>query len=148
MISWREYQAGDIAAVQCLEPDPFEEWASEIEQNGIGLATIEIDGQPLAVIGCAMVAESVCECFALVDRVRAAGHGRLISKMAGARLAQVGHALGVLMTATVDPADRVAQVFLRAVGFRRDGHGDDGLLRFTYPGGTANVQDKENHQEG
>lgn len=148
MISWREYRAGDIAAVRCLEPDPFEGWAIEIEQNGIGLATIEIDGAPLAVIGCALVADGECECFALVDRQRAAGHGRLISKMAGARLVQVGHALGVLMVATVDPADRVAQVFLRAVGFRRDGNGADGLLRFTYPGGTANVQDQENHQEG
>lgn len=119
MISWRHYQAGDIAQVQHDEPDPVEGWQESIESAGIGLVTITLEGLPVAVIGGFEVCHGVADCFACVDRKRAHGHGRTIVKMATVVLDRSMIQYGLhRLQATAAVKDRHALVWLRALGFK------------------------------
>ena len=121
MITWRKYRPGDIAAVQCSEPEPFDGWADYAEQQGKGLATVEKDGRPVAVMGCLPCWDGVADCFNVIDREAVKGYGRPLSEMSRARILQVMQALGIhRMQATASVTDRQAQVFLRSIGFRRE----------------------------
>lgn len=121
MITWRKYQAGDIDAVGMQEPEPFDGWADFVEEHGRALATVLLDGQPLAVIGCTMCWDGVADCVAVVDRSRAAGHGKILAEMARARIHQAMPVLGIhRMQCTAAAQDKAGHVFLRAIGFRKE----------------------------
>lgn len=121
MISWRTYQNGDIACIGGRDPDPFAGWLEYVEENVRGAVTVLLDGQPVAVSGCMSVWDGVADCFAVVDRDKAAGHGRLITRLLRARMLQAMAVLGIhRMQSTASVQDRAAQVFLRAIGLRQE----------------------------
>lgn len=121
MIGWRKYQAGDLASIEQREPEPFAGWLAFVEEQGRGMATVVLDGKPIAVIGCTMCWDGVADCFAVVDRQKAAGYGRLLASMARARLNQAMRVLGIhRMQCTAAVTDRAGRVFLRAIGFRQE----------------------------
>lgn len=119
MIGWRQYRAGDIALIKHEEPDPVEGWQEAVEASGIGLVTITLSGDPVAVIGGFEVCRGVADCFACVDRRRASGHGRTIAKMARVAIDQsmIQYQLHRVQ-ATAQANDRQALVWLRALGFK------------------------------
>lgn len=119
MIGWREYQAGDIAAINCAEPDPYEGWAQHVEATTFGKATITLSGKPIAAFGGVELWPGVLEAFAVVDRDSSKGHGRIVAAMFKARIEQAMAALNYHRAqATVCAGDRAGEVFLRAIGFR------------------------------
>lgn len=122
MITWREYRAGDIAVISHSEPEPFDGWTAWIEGSGQGMATVELCGVPIAAFGCVPCWDGVADCFTVLDRAKAIGHGRMIARMIRARINQAMPVLGLhRMQANAGATDRQAQVFLRAIGFRREG---------------------------
>ncbi len=121
MITWRAYQKGDLAIIGLQEPEPFEGWLEHVEEHGRGMATITLGEAPLAVIGCTMCWNGVADCVMVLDRSRAKSHGWTIARMCRARLRQAMQYLGIhRMQATAAAHDRAGQVFLRAVGFKRE----------------------------
>lgn len=121
MIAWRAYQKGDLASIGLQEPEPFEGWLEFVEEHGRAMATITLDGAPLAVIGCTMCWDGVADCVAVIDRARAKSHGWALARMCKARIHQAMHHLGIhRMQSTAAAHDRAGQVFLRAVGFKRE----------------------------
>lgn len=122
MISWRRYQAGDLNLIPRSESEPFSGWSDFIEENGRGMATIVLGGDPLVVFGCISCWDGVAEAFATVNREMASGHGKAISRMIRARMDQCMEVLSLhRMQATAGVTDRQGQVFLRAIGFSREG---------------------------
>lgn len=115
----REYQAGDLQAVNCAEADPYPGWSELIEDGASQIQVVALAGLQLVVFGYVEVLPGVGEAFALVDRPACAGHGMEVAML-------VREAVRGMMSAgklhraqaTCAPHDRAAAVFLRAVGFR------------------------------
>jgi RimJ/RimL family protein N-acetyltransferase len=119
VVECRRYRIGDLAAIPCAEPAPFEGWLEFVEEHGHGLTSITLDGELIAVIGFTSCWDGVGDAFARVDRQKAAGHGRALATVVKVRILQVMQAYGIhRMQATSDATDRAGGVFLRAVGFR------------------------------
>jgi hypothetical protein len=131
MITWRKYVSGDLARVNSYEPEPYEGWAGQVEQEGRGLTTILREGVPIVVIGLLDAEPGIAWCFAAVDRDLSAGHGKLITKMIRARLLQGLAILNIhTVRATAKTEDRTAHVFLRAVGLRAVGPAEGGMINY------------------
>lgn len=121
MLSLRQYRAGDIAAIPCDEADPAPGWADHLERVAGGIATIECDGLRLAVIGFTLVTPGVADSFAVIDRHNALGRGRGLADLTACQTAiWMGTHSIHRAAATCSPHDKPAQVFLRAVGYRKE----------------------------
>lgn len=156
MLQGRKYQRGDLALIPSTEQRPFEGWVEYVEENGHGLTTYELDGQVLASIGFTSCWDGVGDAFAVVHRDLAAGHGKQLAAMVKARITQVMQVYGLhRMQSTCEATDRVAGVFLRAVGFCFESVIEQGapdqtdLLMHKILRRNANDQQaQEDHQEG
>ena len=121
MLSLRPYKAGDIAAIPCDEADPAPGWADYLERVSGGLASVECDGELLAVIGFTLVTPGVADSFAVIDREKAQGQGKQLASITAAKTAQWMRETSThRAAATCSPQDRAARVFLRAVGYRKE----------------------------
>lgn len=121
VITIRDYVQGEASTLRVAESDPSAGWLQEMEQDMLGLASYERDGQLIAVTGYQEMWRGVGWAFALVDREKAAGAGR---ELAGA-VRRVIDALAVRdgvhrVQACCNPADPATKVFLRAIGFRQE----------------------------
>jgi len=117
-LTMRAYRPGDAGRVPVAEADPFEGWLEAVERDALGLTSYDLDGQLVAVSYYMPMWDGVAEGAALIDRQRAAGHGRELAKLIRLRIDQLmeqDHLHRV--QATSEPHDRASQVFLRAIGY-------------------------------
>lgn len=117
----KPYRVGDAALVPVAEADPFGFWLREIEEVGRGMTSYYIDDLLVAVTFYTPAWQGVAEACALVNRDIANGHGKELARVVRRRIIELMHSDGlhrVQATSYVD--DRASQVFLRALGYRRE----------------------------
>jgi N-acetylglutamate synthase-like GNAT family acetyltransferase len=114
------YRKGDLASVNCSEPDPIEDWAAFAERHAHDLRSIRIDGRVVACLGYMYCADGEVEAFAVVDRQAVTGVAVELVRLMRQRIAQwVAESNIQKVWATCPRNDRAAQVFLRALGYRK-----------------------------
>ena len=121
MVERRPYQRGEAAFIPVEEADPFGFWLVEMEAEGRGLTSYLCDGALIAVTGYHLQWRGVAYAFALVNRELAHGIGRELAASVRERIAELmerDHLHRVQATAC--STDRAAQVFLRAIGYRKE----------------------------
>lgn len=127
------YTAGDIASLPQYEPDPLENWGEYAELYSHDLRTIRINGAVVACIGYMPTSLTDADAFAVIDRHACKGYGAEL--VALARIQQVSwmrHTGIVRANAQCRDNDKPAQVFLRAVGFKRVTASCAGFAKFTF----------------
>lgn len=121
MLEVQPYQQGDLARVRNASFDPFALLGEDAELSMIGLRSIVNDGVVVCCVGWASFMPGVIGAFTLVDRVAAAGAGKELVSLLRENLTGWATQCGAhRIEATCVPGDRVAQVFLRAIGFRQE----------------------------
>lgn len=126
-----QYIKGDILLVQCDAPDPFEGWLQFAEDNAHDLRAVRVNGALAGVIGYFMRSRYESDAFAVMDRNACAGHGMAVAKAVRARQLQWMEEISVTRAWADCPIkDRAAQVFLRAIGYRRVAGEEPGTAYF------------------
>ena len=114
------YQRGQLASIPCTEADPFPDWAAITESDAHDMRSIYLDGEAIAAFGYVPVNRYEMDAFAVIDRSASMGVGPEVAKLIRAQMVDWIHHLGVRrVNASCSAQDRVAQVFLRAIGFRK-----------------------------
>ena len=121
MVERRPYQRGEAAFLPVEEADPFGFWLVEMEAEGRGLTSYLADGALIAVTGYHLQWRGVAYAFALVNRDLARGIGTELAASVRQRIAELVTSDRLhRVQATASSEDRAAQVFLRAIGFRKE----------------------------
>ena len=114
------YTKGDLMLVDCDEPDPIEDWPRFAEENAHDLRSIRRDGVLIGCMGYFMCSPTEADAFAVIDRKRCNGVGKQLALAVRERQIRWMEEIGVTRTWADCPShDRKAQVFLRAIGYRR-----------------------------
>lgn len=114
-----QYRRGDLASISCTDPDPCEGWPFYAEHMSHDMRSIRLDGLLIAVIGYFNRGAGVADSFAAVDRPASAGHGLRLASVIAERQQQWMVEEGFSTVYADCPCkDRVARVFLRAIGYR------------------------------
>jgi hypothetical protein len=114
------YRAGDLSLVQCEEPDPIEGWPVFAELYAHDLRSIRLNGVLIGCMGYFMCAPTEADAFALIDRKACRGVGKQLAAAVRQRQLQWMEEIGLTRVWADCPRhDRKAQVFLRAIGYRR-----------------------------
>jgi len=114
------YRRGDLASLPQSEPDPVPGWAEYTEQHAHDLRSIRLGDQLVASFGYFPASYTQADAFAVVDRDLAQGHGAAIARIIRQQQLQwMQDTSTARVTAECRPHDRVAQVFLRAIGYKR-----------------------------
>lgn len=115
----RPYRLGEGAMIPVAEADPFGFWLREMESEGRGLTSYEIDGALVAVTGYHLLWPGVAFAFALVNREVVAGDGMALALSVKRRISELMDSDNLhRVQSTCDPTDRGSAVFLRATGHR------------------------------
>lgn len=127
------YRRGDLASLPQHEPDPVPNWAEYTEQHAHDLRSVRLAGRLVACIGYFPIDASHADAFAVVDRRASAGHGRELAALIRQQQIAWMRATGVTSAfAECRPHDRTAQVFLRAIGFKRTNQAGNANACFTF----------------
>lgn len=114
------YRRGQLASIPCSEPDPFPDWAAITERDAHDMRSIYLDGIAIAAFGYIPVSRYEADAFTVIDRSAASGVGIDVAKLINKQMIDWMRHLGVTRVNASCPAhERVAQVFLRAAGFRK-----------------------------
>lgn len=117
------YTRGDLASINCIEPDPFPGWAQHAESVAHDLRTIKLDGALIAAIGYAPSSDTEAEAFAVVDREACKGHGKQVAILIRNQQIQWMKHTGIHIAHASCPAnDRAARVFLQVIGYKPSVH--------------------------
>ena len=113
------YTRGDLASINCVEPDPFPNWAQHAEAVAHDLRTIKLDGVTIAAIGYVPSSKLEAQAFAVVDRDACKGLGKQVAALIrGQQLKWMEHT-GIQQAHASCPAnDRAARVFLQVIGYK------------------------------
>lgn len=113
------YSRGDLASINCTEPDPFPNWAQHAEAVAHDLRTIKLDGVTIAAIGYVPSSKLEAQAFAVVDRDACKGLGKQVAALIrGQQLKWMEHT-GIQQAHASCPAnDRAARVFLQVIGYK------------------------------
>lgn len=113
------YSRGDLASINCTEPDPFPNWAQHAEAVAHDLRTIKLDGVIIAAIGYVPSSKLEAQAFAVVDRDACKGLGKQVAALIrGQQLKWMEHT-GIQQAHASCPAnDRAARVFLQVIGYK------------------------------
>lgn len=113
------YSRGDLASINCTEPDPFPNWAQHAEAVAHDLRTIKLDGVIIAAIGYVPSSKLEAQAFAVVDREACKGLGKQVAALIrGQQLKWMEHT-GIQQAHASCPAnDRAARVFLQVIGYK------------------------------
>lgn len=113
------YSRGDLASINCTEPDPFPNWAQHAEAVAHDLRTIKLDGVTIAAIGYVPSSKLEAQAFAVVDREACKGLGKQVAALIrGQQLKWMEHT-GIQQAHASCPAnDRAARVFLQVIGYK------------------------------
>lgn len=113
------YTRGDLASINCVEPDPFPNWAQHAEAVAHDLRTIKLDGVIIAAIGYVPYSRIEAQAFAVVDREACKGFGKQVAVLIrGQQLKWMEHT-GIQQAHASCPAnDRAARVFLQVIGYK------------------------------
>lgn len=115
------YVLGDVFMVENMAFDPLELWGADIEEFLGGARTVYLGGEIVATFGWAPQMRGVCGSFAAVDRLRTSGQGRELAAMVREQMEQWMEQARLHRAEALAPVhDRVAHVFLRAIGFRQE----------------------------
>lgn len=115
------YLPGDLAQVRNTPFDPAAVLGIDFEQQADGLWTLWRGTDLLGVFGYAKFMPGVMGIAMVLDRVASAGHGREIAAVMRRYIRLTARAEQVhRVEATCAPSDRVAAVFLRAIGMRQE----------------------------
>jgi len=128
------YRIGDLAKLPMNEPDPVPNWAGYTEKHAHDLRSIRIGDQLVACFGYFPLGNNEADAFAVIDRDLCAGHGKPLAALVRSTMLDWMDHISVTTTyAECAAQDRTAQVFLRAVGFRRVGYSpqNNHLFKFT-----------------
>lgn len=114
------YQKGDLMLIDCEEPDPIEDWPRFAEENAHDLRSIRRDGQLIGCMGYFLCKPTEGDAFAVIDRKACNGVGKQLALAMRERQIIWMEDLGITRVWADCPRhDRKAQVFLRAIGYRR-----------------------------
>lgn len=114
------YRLGQLASIPCSEPDPFTDWAGITERDAHDMRSIYMDGLPIAAFGYIPMSRYEVDAFAVIDRRSSRGVGAQVAKLINKQMIDWMRHLGVTrVNATCSANERVAQVFLRAAGFKK-----------------------------
>lgn len=117
------YSRGDLAAINCIEPDPFPNWAQHAEAEAHDLRTIKLDGVIIAAMGYVPTSRLEAQAFAVVDRQACKGVGKQVAALIRAQQIQWMEHTGIPQAHASCPAnDRAARVFLQVIGYKPAGH--------------------------
>lgn len=137
MIEIGRYQRGDLALVKCAEPDPIEDWPAVMEASAHDIRSVRLDGRLVGCIGYVPFNYTEADAFAIVDRDAVQGHGRQLSMLIRKQqLAWMDHIGVTSALASCSADDRAAQVFLRAIGYRRISSESPDIANFEFKRGT------------
>lgn len=127
------YRRGDLASLPQSEPDPVPGWAEYTEQHAHDLRSIRLGDLLVASFGYFPASYTQADAFAVVDRDLAQGHGAGIAQVIRQQQLQWMQETGAaLVTAECRTHDRTAQVFLRAIGFRKIRSEPEGNTHFEF----------------
>lgn len=126
------YRKGDLASIPCVEADPFPDWAAITERDAHDMRSVYLDGEAIAAFGYVPISRYEVDAFAVIDRSASMGVGPEVAKLIRTQMIDWMRYLGVRRVNASCPAqDRVAQVFLRAAGFRKS-HTTADTAHFTF----------------
>ena len=114
------YKRGDLALIPCTEPDPVLGWAELAEHHAHDLRSIHCDGVLVASIGYMPLSIHEADAFAVINRDACKGIGAQVAVIVHNQIKRWMSDTGICQAnASCAANDRAAQVFLRAVGFRK-----------------------------
>lgn len=117
------YSRGDLASINCTEPDPYPNWAQHAEAEAHDLRTIKLDGMTIAAMGYVPTSRLEAQAFAVVDRQACKGVGKQVAALIRAQQIQWMEHTGIPQAHASCPAnDRAARVFLQVIGYKPAGH--------------------------
>lgn len=126
------YLVSQLASIPCVEPDPFPDWAAITERDAHDMRSIYLDGVAVASIGYIPLSLREADAFAVIDRQACKGIGAELATITHNQIQQWMQHTGITqVNASCSANDRVAQVFLRAAGFRKSRTTAD-TAHFTY----------------
>lgn len=117
------YARGDLASINCTEPDPYPNWAQHAEAEAHDLRTIKMDGVIIAAMGYVPISRIEAQAFAVVDREACKGVGKQVAALIRSQQIQWMEHTGIPQAHASCPAnDRAARVFLQVIGYKPAGH--------------------------